>query len=162
MPSVLPRISLAPSAVFSQPPACAPTDFGKDAPVQHHGLGNGQFRDAARVGERGVEHRDARVAGGIEIDLIGSDREAADRDQRAHAVERLCVETRARADAHHAGTFERFPERFAFESLGEPLDIGIAGASQRVDRCLRDALEQQNFDFFLGAGKDHVMSPVRC
>ena len=48
---------------------------------QRDDLGEGELDDAAGVGERRVEHRDARRCGGRQVDLVGADAERADRDQ---------------------------------------------------------------------------------
>ena len=135
----------------------------EDAPVQHHDLGDSQLGNAARIRERRVEHGYAHVAGGIEVDLVGADRKQPMAMSERMPSSAWRVEPRARADAHHAGALERFPKRFAFERLGEALDIGVAGAGERVDRRVGDTLQEQDFDFLFRTGKDlgHIVSPVR-
>jgi hypothetical protein len=72
----------------------------RDAAHQHHDLGEHQLGDAARVGEGRVEHRDAAARRGGQVDLVGADAEAADRDQPGRRLEhRRSVELGARADA---------------------------------------------------------------
>ena len=44
----------------------------------HAHLGDGQFGDAARVGERCIEDGDALALSRRQVDLVGADREAPD------------------------------------------------------------------------------------
>ena len=60
---------------------------------QHHGLGNHQFRDAARVGERRVEHRQPERLGRCEVDLVGADAEAADDNELRGEVRQTARDT---------------------------------------------------------------------
>ena len=43
---------------------------------QRDDLGESEFHDAAGVGIRGVEHRDAVLRGGGQVDLVGADAKA--------------------------------------------------------------------------------------
>ena len=52
-------------------------------PGQRDDLGERQLDDAAGVGERRVEHRDAAGRGGGQVDLVGADAERADRHAAA-------------------------------------------------------------------------------
>ncbi len=61
----------------------------RDAAQQHDDLGQHQFGDAAGVGERRVEDRNAAVLRGVEIHLVGADAEAADADQARGVFEDL-------------------------------------------------------------------------
>ena len=127
--------------------------FGKDAPIEHHGFGNGQFRDRARVRERRVEHGDARPVGRDKIDLIGADRKASDSHEPIGGLEDLRRQFGARTDAQHVHALHRFLQRLGIERRGNPLDGRVARAFQNIDRRLRDAFEQKEPDVFLGQGQ---------
>ena len=89
MPSVLPRTSWLSLADLSQPPSMRGDGAREDAAQQHDDLADDEFGDAAGVGERRVEHRNAEPLGRVEIDLVGADAEAADGDQPVGRLEHL-------------------------------------------------------------------------
>ncbi|GMA77673.1 hypothetical protein GCM10025880_40900 [Methylorubrum aminovorans] len=91
---------------MSQPPEWAASER-EDAPKQHHDLADRQFGDAAGVREGRVEDRDAAGAGRVEIDLIGADAEAADRDEGRGGVEQARRHLRARTNAEDVGARQR-------------------------------------------------------
>src|SRR2546430_14838122 len=55
---------------------------------------------APGIGERRVEYRHAALAGGLGVDLVGPDAEAADRDEALGSGERILWQLRPRPDAH--------------------------------------------------------------
>ncbi len=120
-------------------------------PEQHHDFGDGQLGDAARIRKRRIEHRNAHVARGPQIDLVGADGKAADRDDRALPVERLRGKLRARADAEHGNTPQGVPKLLALQRLGAKFDARIAGAFERGDGGLGNALKEQDFDLLFRA-----------
>ena len=77
-----------------------------------------------------------RCAGGVEIDLVGADAEAADRDQPVGGVENLGGDLGARADAEQMHALDGLPQRVAVERLRQPLDAGIAGGAESSRRAL--------------------------
>ena len=60
-----------------------------EVPVEADDLGDRQLGDAACVRERAVEHGDTAAACRAEVDLVGADAEAADREEVGHALERF-------------------------------------------------------------------------
>ena len=68
----------------------------RDDPAQQDDdLADHQFRHASRVGKRGVEHRNPAPARGVDIDLIGADAEASDRNQPVRGLENVRGDLRA-------------------------------------------------------------------
>ena len=115
------------------------------AAQQHHDLGEGEFRDAASVAEGAVEDGHAAVRGGVEIDLVRADAEAADRGERRRGGEHRGVELRARSDAEEVGTGDRVGERVALERSGDRIDLD-AGGPQCVRRRGMHAFEEHGSD----------------
>jgi len=66
-----------------------------DPAQQHHDLADHEFRHAARIGERRVEHRNPAAARGVDIDLIGADAETSDRDQPVRGLKDIRGDLRA-------------------------------------------------------------------
>ena len=62
-------------------PGMRPGRFGNDPPQQHDDLADHQLRDAAGVGEWRIEDGNPHAARGVDVDLVGSDVEATDRNQ---------------------------------------------------------------------------------
>src|SRR5690606_3306881 len=62
-------------------------------------VGDDEFGDRARIRERSVEHRDAMVARGIEVDVVGAGAIGADRLEAWRALEELAVYLGARANS---------------------------------------------------------------
>lgn len=67
-------------------------------PGQHDDLSDNQLRNGARVAERRVEDGNTVFGGIIEIDLVGSDTEAADHDEVLSLTENPLGELGLRAD----------------------------------------------------------------
>ena len=96
-----------------------------------------------------------------EIDLVGADAEAADREQTLARVERLRGDARLAADAEHVDAagealgelvlLQRLPDRFDLEAFGRE-DLVRGGV---------DVLEQEDLDLVLGCkrGRDGVLEP---
>ena len=104
-----------------------------------------------RVFENGALKTGTPIAArGVDVDLIGADVEAADRDQPVGGGEHLGVDLRARADADHVHALDRLPQRLALERLRQALDAGIAGRLHQLDGAVVDALEQQDPDPVFG------------
>jgi hypothetical protein len=55
-------------------------------------LGNDKLSDTARVGEGGVEDGDTILGGKLEVDLVGTDTEAADDEEVCSLTEDLLSE----------------------------------------------------------------------
>ncbi len=129
------------------PAASVGCDGARRDPAQKHDdLADHQFGDAAGVGEGRIEDRHANPTRRVDVDLIGPDVEAPDREQPIGRAENICVELRARADADHVHALDGFAERVALERLGKTLDVGIAGGLHQFDGAVVDALEQQDLD----------------
>ncbi len=71
----------------------------RQPPRQRDDLADDELDDAARVGVRRVEDRDAPLRGRGEVDLVGADAEAADRQQVRRPVEHRLGDRRVGADA---------------------------------------------------------------
>ena len=74
--------------LLPDPAVALGTLFGNTA-QQQQDFTQHQFGDGAGVGEGGVEDGNATHLGGLEVDLIGTDAEAADGDQLARRVQYL-------------------------------------------------------------------------
>ena len=59
------------------------------AAVKGDDLGDGEFGDAPRVGEGGIENRETSPGGIAEIQLVGSDAKTADGKQVGVAIEEV-------------------------------------------------------------------------
>ncbi len=133
----------------------------RDAAQQQDGFGQHQLGHGAGVGVGCVEHRDAALAGGVEVDLVGADAEAADGDQFLGGVEDVFGELGARADAEEVGVGDLFLQLVARERGLEVFDVGVAGGFQRVDRVLVNPFEKKEFDLALvERGLAHLRKPV--
>ena len=100
----------------------------EDPAQQHDDLADHQLGHAAGVGERRVEDRDAAAARGVEVDLVGADREAADRDQPVGGLEDprvICVRERMPSMWTPLSASGSASPSSAF---GRPLEVGVAGA----------------------------------
>lgn len=117
---------------------------------QHHDLADGQLGDAAGVGERRVEHRDALLACRFQIDLVGADREAADSEEPVSGGEDLRRELGARADAEDVHALDLLDQRGAVERLRQALQIAVAGLLHQRDGGIVDTFQQQDLDAVLG------------
>src|SRR5262249_36421718 len=102
-----------------------------ELPGQRDDLGEDELGDAAGVREGRVEDRDAAPVGGLELDLVRADAEAADGEQAPRAGQRRAREAGLRADAEdvHVGETrgqlvgrERPLQRLHLEALG-PEDL---------------------------------------
>ncbi len=106
----------------------------RDAAQQQDGLGQHQLGHRAGVGIGGVEHGDAALAGGVQVDLVGADAEAADGDQLLGAVEHLGGQLGTRADANEVGVGDLGLQLVVGQRALEVLDVGVAGGLQGVAR----------------------------
>ena len=81
---------MLPAADFDQPPRWHCAFFCGMPRAEHHGLGDDEFSDAARVRVRRVELRNAeRFRGHVDIDLVRADAEAADANQATRVRENV-------------------------------------------------------------------------
>ena len=124
-----------------------------DPAQQHDDLADGEFGDAAGVGEGRVEDGYAAQAGGVEIDLIGADREAADGEEALGGGEDRLGELGARADAEDMRLLDRLDQLGLVKRLRQAGQVGVAGLLQRGDGGIVDPLEQENAEAVLREGK---------
>ncbi|MNY27659.1 hypothetical protein D3C86_1615760 [compost metagenome] len=99
--------------------------FLGDAAHQHDRLADHQFRHRARVGERGIEHRNAGVGRRAEVDLRGADAEAAHRQQLAGLGEGFRRERGGGADAKQFVPLHRLLQGFAGQGLALRGDVDL-------------------------------------
>lgn len=150
MPRTLPRTSKEPLADLSQPPSCA--DRSRSA-QQHDDLADGQFGDAAGVGEGRVEDGDAAQASCVEIDLVGADREAADGEETLGGGKDRLGQLGARTDAEDMRLLDRLDQLGLVERLRQAGQVGVAGLLQGSDGGIVDPLEQEDAEAVLRKGK---------
>ncbi|KPW25720.1 Uncharacterized protein ALO83_04859 [Pseudomonas cannabina pv. alisalensis] len=132
-----------------------------DAAQQQDRLGQHQFGDRTGVGVRRVEHRDTAFARRVQINLVGADAEAADRDQFLGAVEQLFGQLSAGTDADEVSVGDLFLQLGFRQRLGVVLDAGIAGCLEDVDSGLMNAFEKKELDLALVEGSlAHLRKPV--
>jgi hypothetical protein len=120
-----------------------------DAAQQQDGLCQHQFGYRAGVGVRRVEHGNAALAGGVQVNLVGADAEAADGDQTLGAVEHLGGQLGARADADKMRVGDLFFQLVVGQCALEVLDVAVAGGLQGVDGILVHAFEKKELDLAL-------------
>ncbi len=126
--------------------------LGRDAAQQQDGLGQHQLGDRTGVGIGRVEHSDAALAGGLQVDLVGADAEAADGDQLLGAVEHLFGELGARADADEVGVGDLFLELGIRQGAGDVLDVAVTRGLQDIHGGLVDAFQEKEADLALVEG----------
>ncbi len=133
----------------------------RDAAQQQDRLGQYQLSHRAGVRVGRVEHGDTAFAGGVEVDLVGADAEAADRDQFLRAVEDLFGQLGAGANADEVRIGDPFLQLVAGKRGLEVLDVGVAGGLQRVHGVLVDTFEKKELDLALvERGLAHLRKPV--
>ena len=89
MPSVRPRTSWLPRGRLVPDAVVHPLGLLGQPAGQGDDLADHQLHDAAGVGVRRVEDRDAALGRRRQVDLVGADAEAADRQQVGRGVEHL-------------------------------------------------------------------------
>ena len=124
--------------------------FVRNAAHEHDDLTDGQFRHRARVAVGRVEHRNARIARRIEIDLIGADAEAAHHHQPVGGGKHRVGQLGAAADAEDVHALERVDQILAVERTLDLDDVLIARLLEQIDRSLMHPFEQQDFDTVFG------------
>ena len=137
------RRRLAPAA------AVALRGLLRDPAQQHDGFRQHQFGDAAGIGIGRVEYRDAGQLGGFEVDLVGADAEAADRQQAPGLGQHLGGQLGARADADEMRIGDRLAQFVLGQRLGVGDDVAVAGGAEGLDGIRADAFEQQDLDVLL-------------
>src|SRR6202167_1210663 len=95
----------------------------ENPPKQHDDLADHQFRDAAGVGEWRIEDRNAALTRRIQIDLVGSDAEAANCDQAVGTGESLVGELCSGANAEKVAPLDSLKEPVRIEGLWQAFDI---------------------------------------
>ena len=152
MPSFLPRISIGIRRALDPAAAMAGGVLFRDAAQQQDRLGQYQLSHRAGVRVGRVEHGDTAFAGGVEVDLVGADAEAADRDQFLRAVEDLFGQLGAGANADEVRIGDG-PAQFVLgQRLGVGDDVAVPGGAEGLHRVLADAFEQQDADVLLRVG----------
>src|SRR5476649_1214748 len=133
----------------------------RDAAQQQDGFCQHQFGHRTGVGVRCVEHRNTALAGSVQVNLVGPDAEAADRDQFLGVVEQLFSQLGAGANTDEVSVGDLFL-KFGFrQRLGVVLDVAVTGSLEDVDRGLVDAFEKKELDLALVEGSlAHLRKPV--
>ena len=151
MPSVLPRTSKLAGRDLAPLPACISRTRSPRWRASMTTSAMIDLGDAARVRERRVEDRDAAPVGRSEIDLVGADAEAADREQPAGVREDARRVTRV---------LLRMPRTCTSSILARELVLGPSAPGSvsrwnpsRAEELVRarvDVLEQEDLDRSLG------------
>ena len=108
---------------------------------QRDDLAEHQLDDAAGVGERRVEDGDAALGRAGQVDLVGADAEAPDRQEVLPGVEHLGGDLGVGADPEQGHARQGVGELVAGERPGPLLDLE-PGAAERVRGGRMDALQQ--------------------
>ena len=132
------------------------------APHQQDRLGDHQFRDTAGVGIGGVEHRHGAFVRLVEIDLVGADAEAADRQQAARLRNRLGVQLGARTQAHDVRVGDGLEQLVAWQRLVVVFDPRVSGVAENLDGTLVDAFKQDDLDVLFRERGFHVGNAQLC
>ncbi len=110
---------------------------------QHDDLADHELDDAAGVGVGRVEHRDAALGGRGQVDLVGADAEATDRDQVGRGVEHGRGQVGVGADAEQVDPREGLDEILLGEGAAPQLDLEamvsqgrIGSAIDRLDKLM--------------------------
>ena len=148
MPRVLPRASRDLRGGLEPLAAMRPRVARRNAAQQQNDFRQHQFRHAARVGKRRVEHGNAALLGRLQIHLVGADAEASNRDQAVGCLEHGLGQLRRRADAHHVGIADRRDQLRFRQRFFAKIDIGIAVGLESLDGARMHSFEQNNLHFF--------------
>jgi len=108
-------------------------------------FGNDELGDTAGVGEGGVEDGDTIAGSVIEVDLVGTDTEAADDEQVLGLTEDLLGELRLGTDADDLDFTNLLNELVLGQRGLESLDL-VALSSQDLLSSDIDVLEKQDLD----------------
>ena len=120
-----------------------------DAAQQQQDLAQNQLGDRAGVGEGGVENRNAADLGRFQLDLIGTDAEAADGDQLAGGVEHLLGDLGARAQPDEMHVTDLLDQLLFGERGLEILHTGVTCGTKGLYGVGVNPLQQQYLDFIL-------------
>jgi hypothetical protein len=110
---------------------------------QRDDLADDQLDDAAGVGVGRVEDRDAPGSGGVQVDLVRADAEAADRDQVARRVEHPRGDVGVGADPEELHARQGRHQLVLGQGAGAQLDL-VAARPQRLDGDRVDVLEEED------------------
>ena len=110
---------------------------------QHDDLGDHQLDDAAGVGVRRVEDRDAALGRGGQVDLVGADAEAADRQQVRRVLEHARGDRGVGADPQQVHPVQGGDQLVLAQRAGAELDLETSGPED-LDGDRVDVLEQQH------------------
>ena len=110
---------------------------------QRDDLADHQLHDAAGVGVRRVEDRDAALGRGHQVDLVGADAEAADRHQVARRVQRARGHVGVGADAEQVHAGQGRDQLVLGQGAGPQLDL-VAARLEGLDGERVDVLEQED------------------
>ena len=95
---------------------------------QQDSLGDNQLRDTAGVGKGRVENCHARAGGGLQVNLVGADTEAAYGHQLFGGGKHILGQLGARAYADKVGIGDGVLELLGRQGFLVQLDIVVAGA----------------------------------
>ena len=109
---------------------------------EHDDLADRELDHAARVRVRRVEDGDATRGGGGEVDLLGADAEAADREEAVRGGEGGGRHAGLRADAEERDALERAGEFGLGQRVGDRLDL-VAFVREHVRGVGVDVLEEE-------------------
>ena len=112
---------------------------------EHDDLRDDHLRDAASVGERRVEHRDAAPHRVVERDLVGADAERTDADERVRGIEDILRDLGLAPDAEQVDALQPLGELVLLQGAVRPPDLEALGLEElvghRVDRFQEENLE---------------------
>ena len=150
MPSVLPRTSWLLVADLSHRPACAAMDRGM---IRRSSMTISPITNSAtlRVLENGaLKTGTPSCARGVDVDLVGADVEAPDRDKPVGRFEDFRFDLRARANADEVHAFDGLLKRVAFKRFRQALHVGITRGLHHRHGAVIHALEEENPDLVFG------------
>ena len=102
----------------------------QNAAHQEDDLGRHQFRDAAGITERGVEHGNPAILRGLEIHLIRPDAETAHAHQPVRGFEHFFRELRRRPDADEVRVAHCVQQLRLSQRLFVVFDVGVTVAPE--------------------------------
>ena len=119
------------------------------AAQQQNGLAYNELGDAASIGVRGVEHRNAAHEGCVEVDLVSAYAEAAHCLQFFGGGKHAFCKLSARAQTNEMHVFDLL-DQLVFAQRGlEVLDVLVAFVFERFNGTFVNGLEEEKFDFAL-------------
>jgi hypothetical protein len=118
----------------------------RNAAQQQQQFANHQLRHGTGVGERGVKDRNTAFGGSIQVNLVGTDAEAADSHQLFRRGNNIFSQVSTGSQANEVGITDGRFQLFGIERAFVKFDVGVTCRTKAIDCFLMHALDQQEFN----------------